>query len=47
MTGSDPGKPKQTGHVCVFGEAPNRVLHRQNSFVCVSSWTCTSKPITI
>ena len=42
-----PGKPVQTGHVWVFGSAPNCVLHPQNSLLTVFSWTWTSSPITI
>src|SRR5215471_8607715 len=45
-TGSAPGMPRQTGQTFVFGEAPNRVEHEQKIFVAVSSWTCTSSPIT-
>ena len=37
--------PIQTGQVCVLGAAPNWVLQRQNSLVCVSSWTWTSRPM--
>ncbi len=37
----------QMGHVCVFGSAPNRVLHPQNSFVRVSNCTWTSRPMMI
>jgi len=39
ITGSDPGKPRQTGHVAEFGGKPNCVEHPQNSFVFVSNWT--------
>jgi hypothetical protein len=45
-TGKAPGKAKQTGHVCVFGSAPNTVLHPQNIFELVLSSTCTSSPNT-
>src|SRR5579864_489844 len=45
-TGKAPGIPRHTGHTFVFGGAPNRVEHEQNIFVAVSSWTCTSSPIT-
>jgi hypothetical protein len=37
----------QTGQVCVFGSAPNRVLQRQNNLVAVCNWTWTSKPMMI
>ena len=45
-TGSDPGSPRQTGHVRVFGGSPNDRAHEQNIFVAVSSWTWISRPIT-
>jgi hypothetical protein len=35
ITGKLPGVPVHTGHVCVFGGAPNFVLQPQNSFVSV------------
>ena len=44
ITGKLPGRPMQTGHVCVFGGAPNFVLQPQKSFVSVSSWTWVSRP---
>src|SRR5215210_7795747 len=47
MTGNTPGMPRQTGHTCELGGAPNRVLHPQKSFDFVSSWTWTSSPTTI
>src|SRR5262245_6573924 len=47
ITGSEPGIPRHTGHVAVFGGWPNLLRHPQNSFVAVSNWTCTSNPITI
>ena len=31
-TGSAPGKPRHTGHTCVFGGAPNAVLQPQKIF---------------
>lgn len=36
-TGSAPGNPRQTGHTCVFGGAPNVVVHPQKIFVVVRS----------
>jgi hypothetical protein len=44
-TGSEPGRPRQTGQVCVFGSAPNSVEQPQNIFETVFSSTCTSRPI--
>jgi len=34
-TGSAPGMPKHTGHVCELGASPNFRKHRQKSFVWV------------
>src|ERR1700745_551211 len=45
-TGSTPGMPRHTGHTLVLGGAPKRVEHEQKILVSVSSWTCTSSPIT-
>ncbi len=45
-TGSEPGRPRHTGHTWVFGSAPNVVGHGQNILVAVCSSTCTSMPIT-
>src|SRR5918994_3164715 len=45
-TGSEPGWPRQTGHVWVFGSAPNPDSQRQNIFVRVLSWTWISRPMT-
>src|SRR5215207_3389356 len=45
-TGSDPGCPRQTGHVWVFAAAPNPDSQRQNIFVRVLSWTWISRPMT-
>ena len=45
-TGSAPGRPRHTGHTCVFGSAPNVVAQPQNIFVFVFSSTCTSSPST-
>src|SRR5262245_29903580 len=47
MTGSEPGRPRHTGHVAEFGGRPNLFRHPQNNFVFVSNWTWTSSPITI
>ena len=47
ITGSEPGIPMHTGHVWVFGGAPNFVLQRQNNFVRVSNCTWTSKPMIV
>src|SRR5436305_10221592 len=45
-TGSAPGCARQTGHVCVFGSAPNPFAQPQNIFVRVFSWTWISRPMT-
>src|SRR5689334_1028137 len=45
-TGSAPGIPRQTGQVCAFAGAPNFVEQPQKIFECVSSWQCTSSPMT-
>jgi hypothetical protein len=45
-TGSTPGIPRHTGHVCVLGGAPKAVEHAQKIFVFVFSWAWTSSPIT-
>src|SRR6185312_6972275 len=45
-TGSAPGIPRQTGQTLVLGGAPNLVEQPQKIFVSVSSWTCTSSPMT-
>ena len=39
ITGSEPGMPMHTGQVCVFGGAPNFVLHPQNILLSVSNCT--------
>src|SRR5512142_3024008 len=46
ITGNAPGSPRHTGHTLVFGGLPNCVEQPQKIFVCVSSWTWTSSPIT-
>ena len=38
-TGSDPGCPRQTGHVRVLGSAPNSLRQPQNILVRVLSST--------
>ena len=45
-TGIAPGRPRQTGQVCVLGSAPKTVEQPQNIFDAVLSSTCTSRPIT-
>src|SRR6202030_2648962 len=45
-TGRLPGRPRQTGHVCVFGGSPNDSSQPQNIFVTVASCTWISRPIT-
>ena len=45
-TGSEPGSPRQTGHTCVFGSAPNPVAQPQNILDAVLSSMWTSRPIT-
>jgi hypothetical protein len=39
--------PMHTGQVCVFGAAPNRVLHPQNSLLAVANCTWTSRPMIV
>ncbi len=47
MTGSAPGRPRQTGQVCVLGGAPSYWLeHAQNILDAVRSWQWISMPIT-
>src|SRR6266581_4966752 len=47
ITGSTPGRPRHTGHVCVFGGAFRGAMAQpQNILVRVVGWTCTSMPIT-
>jgi hypothetical protein len=45
-TGSEPGRPRQTSQVRVFGGSPKDSSHPQNIFVRVSSWTWISRPMT-
>src|ERR1700722_12237119 len=46
VTGSEPGRPRHTGHTALFGGAPKTVGQPQNIFVVVPSSTCVSRPIT-
>ena len=46
VTGSDPGRPRQTGQTSVFGGAPKRLGQPQNIFVSVESSTWVSRPMT-
>src|ERR1700730_18636326 len=46
-TGRAPGKPRHTGQTLLLGGSPKRVEQPQKIFVRVSSWTWTSKPITV
>ena len=43
-TGSDPGRPRQTGQTCVLGSAPKTVEQPQNILDAVFSSTWTSRP---
>ena len=45
-TGSEPGRPRQTGHTWLFGSAPNVVMQPQNILVRVPSSTWVSRPMT-
>ena len=47
ITGSAPGNPMHTGHVCVFGGAPNVVSHAQNILLRASNCTWTSRPMMV
>ena len=47
MTGSAPGRPRQTGQTWVFGGAPSYAVEQpQNIFEAVRSWQWTSMPMT-
>ena len=46
ITGSAPGRPRQTGQVWVLGSAPNVVSQPQNILLAVPSSTCVSRPMT-
>ena len=45
-TGSEPGRPRQTGQTWVFGSPPKSVGQPQNILVFVPSSTWVSRPIT-
>ena len=45
-TGSEPGSPRHTGSMLVFGSSPKRLGLALNSFVAVASSTWTSRPTT-
>src|ERR1700747_2195745 len=45
-TGSEPGRPRQTGQTWVLGSAPEVVVQAQNILVLVLSSTWVSSPIT-
>ncbi len=47
ITGSEPGNPRQTGQVWVFGAAPKVARQPQNILVTVASWAWTSRPMTV
>ena len=44
-TGSEPGRPRQTGQTWLFGSAPKTVGQPQNILVLVPSSTWVSRPI--
>jgi hypothetical protein len=46
-TGNDPGSPRQTGQMLVFGSSPNWLGHPQNILDRVRSSVWTSSPTTI
>ena len=46
VTGSEPGRPRQTGQTRELGSPPNRAGVPQNILVSVPSSTCVSRPIT-
>ena len=46
-TGKTPGMPRQMGHTCVFGAAPNDAAHPQNILDPVKSCAWTSRPMTV
>src|SRR5579859_481908 len=46
ITGSEPGRPRQTGQTNEFGSAPKAFGQPQNIFAVVPSSTCVSSPIT-
>lgn len=47
ITGKVPGCANETGLTCVFGSAPKAMESPLNNLLLVSSWACTSNPITI
>ena len=46
ITGSEPGRPRHTGHTWVLGSPPNVTVQPQNILELVLSSTCTSSPRT-
>ena len=46
VTGSEPGRPRQTGQTRELGSPPNWAGLPQNILVTVPSSTCVSRPIT-
>jgi len=47
MTGSAPGRPRQTGQQWLLGEAPSYAVEQaQNIFDAVRSWQWISMPMT-
>ena len=46
ITGSDPGRPRQTGQTSELGSPPNRFGQPQNILVLVPSSTWVSRPMT-
>ncbi len=46
VTGSDPGRPRQTGQTRELGSPPNRAGQPQNILVTVPSSTWVSRPMT-
>src|SRR3954452_20942065 len=46
-TGRLPGRPRQTGQVCVLGGSPKLSVQPQNILVTVASWTWISRPMTV
>ena len=46
ITGSEPGRPRQTGQTAALGSEPKTVGQPQNILATVPSSTCVSSPIT-
>src|SRR3989338_7571410 len=46
-TGSVPGNPRHTGHVCVFASRPKALAQPQKILVRVLNCKCTSRPMTV